>query len=52
MNINRLKERVPSAIKVYNASVEGYKFSFNKRSNVNGSAKGNIHQTNYTTDKV
>ena len=52
MNINRLKERVLSAIKVCNASVEGYKFSFNKRSNVDGSAKGNIHQTNDVTDKV
>lgn len=52
MNIIRLKERVPSAIKVCNASIEGYKFSFNKRSNVDGSAKGNIHHNNYTTDKV
>lgn len=52
MNINRLKERVPSAIKVCNASIEGYKFSFNKRSNVDGSAKGNMHQTNDTADKV
>lgn len=52
MNINRLKERVPSAVKVCNASVEGYKFSFNKRSNVDGSAKGNIHPTNDVTDKV
>ena len=52
MNINRLKERVPSAIKVCNASVEGYKFSFNKRSNVDGSAKGNIHETDDAADKV
>lgn len=52
MNINRLKERVPSATKVCNASLEGYKFSFNKKSNVDGSAKGNIHQSNDTTYKV
>ena len=52
MNINRLKERVPSAIKVCNSSVEGYKFLFNKKSNVDGSAKGNIHQTNDAADKV
>lgn len=52
MNINRLKERVPTAVKVCNASVEGYKFSFNKSSNVDGLAKGNIHQTNDATDKV
>ena len=52
MNINRLKERVPSAIKICNASVEGYKFSFNKRSSVDGSARGNILQTNDVTVKV
>ena len=50
--INRLKERVPSAIKVCNASVEVYKFSFNKRSNVGGLAKGKIQQTNEAADKV
>lgn len=52
MNINRLKERVPSATKICNASIEGYKFSFNKRSNVDGSAKGNIQSTNSNDDKV
>ncbi len=31
MNINRLKERVPSAIKICNASVEGYNFYLIKR---------------------
>ncbi len=52
MNINRLKERVPSATKICNASVDGYKFSFNKRSNVDGSAKGNIEFTSNNEDKV
>ena len=52
MNINRLKERVPSATKICNASVDGYKFSFNKRSNVDGSAKGNIEFTSNNDDKV
>ena len=50
--INWLKERIPSAIKVCNASVEGCKFSFNIRSNVDGLAKGKIQQTNEAADKV
>ena len=52
MNFNRLKERVSSARKICNASVIGYKFSFNKRSNVDGSGKGNIQLTNNVDDKV
>ncbi len=51
MNLNRLKKRVPSATKVCNASLEGYRFSFNKRSN-DGSGKGNIQQTNIDGDIV
>ncbi len=51
MNVNRLKQRVPSAVKVCNASLPGYKFSFNKRSN-DGSGKGNIQQTNIDGDTV
>jgi len=51
MNVNRLKQRVPSAIKVCNASLPGYKFSFNKRSN-DGSGKGNIQQTDIDSDTV
>lgn len=51
MNINRLKERVPSAAKVCNASLDGYSFAFNKKS-TDGSVKGNIEQTNNANDKV
>ena len=51
MNVNRLKQRVPSAIKVCNASLKGYKFSFNKRSN-DGSGKGNIQRANIDEDIV
>jgi len=51
MNANRLKQRVPSAIKICNASLPGYKFAFNKRSN-DGSGKGNIQQTNVDGDTV
>lgn len=51
MNINRLKQRVPSATKVCNASLSGYRFSFNKRSN-DGSGKGNIQHTNIAEDVV
>ncbi|HNU47179.1 MAG TPA: gamma-glutamylcyclotransferase [Bacteroidia bacterium] len=51
MNINRLKKRVPSATRVCNASLDGYSFAFNKKSN-DGSVKGNIEQTNNTNDKV
>lgn len=51
MNVNRLKQRVPSATKICNASLAGYKFSFNKRSN-DGSGKGNIQQTNIDEDVV
>lgn len=51
MNVNRLKQRVPSAVKVCNASLPGYKFAFNKRSN-DGSGKGNIQQTNVDGDTV
>lgn len=41
MNINRLRKRVPSAIRLFNASLPGYRFLFNKQSN-DGSGKGNI----------
>ncbi|MBN8836149.1 MAG: gamma-glutamylcyclotransferase [Sphingobacteriia bacterium] len=51
MNIKRLRERVPSATKVCNASIDGYSFAFNKKSK-DGSAKGNIEQTDNINDKV
>lgn len=51
MNINRLKNRVPSAIKISNASLGGYSFAFNKKS-TDGSVKGNIEQTKNANDKV
>lgn len=51
MNIGRLRKRVPSAIKVCNASLVGYSFAFNKKSK-DGSLKGNIVQTNNADDKV
>lgn len=41
MNLNRLTQRVPSAVKVSNAFLTGYKFVCNKISK-DGSAKANI----------
>jgi gamma-glutamylcyclotransferase len=44
MNLNRLTKRVPSAVKVTNAFLTGYKVVCNKISN-DGSAKANIIKT-------
>jgi len=51
MNIDRLQERTPSAVKVSNASIKGYKFRCNKVSNT-GSSKGNIVFTGDENDVV
>ena len=51
MNIKRLQERTPSARKVTNAFINGYRFSCNKVSNT-GSSKGNIVFTNNSSDVV
>ena len=45
MNINRLRERVPSATKFANAYITGYRLECNKISRKDGSAKANILQT-------
>ena len=42
MNANRLRKRVPSAIKVTNAYLQAYKFICNKVSKKDGSAKANV----------
>jgi gamma-glutamylcyclotransferase len=47
----RLKERVPSATKVTNVKLKGYKLVFNKRSKDN-SSKANIVKTNDESDYV
>lgn len=51
MNINRLRERVPSATKIINGSLAGYKFAFNKIS-TDGSGKGNIQRSDDPNDMV
>lgn len=51
MNINRLKERAPSATKLTNAFVSGYSLTCNKVSS-DGSSKANIIQTGNTDDKI
>jgi gamma-glutamylcyclotransferase len=45
MNLNRLTQRVPSAVKISNAFLPGYKLVCNKVSKKDGSAKANIIKT-------
>jgi gamma-glutamylcyclotransferase len=49
MNLNRLTQRVPSAVKLCNAFVPGYKLVCNKVSK-DGSAKANIIRTDILTE--
>lgn len=51
MLLRKLKVNVPSAVKVTNAFLQGYRFHFNKISK-DGSAKGNIIKTNNESDIV
>ncbi len=51
MNLNRLTQRVPSAVKVSNAFLPGYKLVCNKESK-DGSAKANIAKTNISGELV
>lgn len=51
MNLNRLTQRVPSAVKVANAYLPGYKFVCNKISK-DGSAKANIIKSGIPSDLV
>ncbi len=51
MHVNRLRKRVPSATKVSNAFIEGFKLMCNKVSNT-GSSKGNIVKSNNQGDIV
>lgn len=52
MNINRLRERVPSATKYTNAYIKGYQLVCNKISRKDGSAKANIAETGNNNDIV
>lgn len=52
MNINRLTLRVPSAKKVANVFLTGYKLVCNKVSKKDGSAKANIEKSDIATDIV
>jgi gamma-glutamylcyclotransferase len=52
MNINRLCQRVPSATKLSNAFLSGYKLVCNKVSIKDGSAKANIEKSDIATDIV
>ncbi|WP_462261533.1 gamma-glutamylcyclotransferase family protein [Ferruginibacter sp.] len=52
MNINRLTLRVPSATKVSNVFLTGYKLVCNKVSKKDGSAKANIEKSDIATDIV
>ena len=52
MNLNRLSQRVPSAKKVSNAFLPGYKLVCNKVSKKDGSAKANIIKTDNLADLV
>ena len=52
MNINRLTQRVPSATKVSNVFLTGYKLMCNKVSRNDGSAKANIEKSDIATDIV
>lgn len=51
LDLDRLRKRTPSAVKVSNASIKGYQFKCNKISNT-GSSKGNIVFTNRPEDEV
>ncbi len=51
MNLNRLTQRVPSAVKVTNAFLPGYKLICNKVSK-DGSAKANIIKTDNLAELV
>lgn len=51
MNLNRFTQRVPSAVKVSNAFLPGYKFVCNKKSK-DGSAKANIIKTDISGELV
>lgn len=51
MNLTRLLQRVPSAVKVSNAFLPGYKFVCNKVSK-DGSAKANIIKTDISGELV
>jgi hypothetical protein len=51
MNLNRLTQRVPSAVKLCNAFVPGYKLVCNKVSK-DGSAKANIIRTDNPSEFV
>lgn len=50
MNLNRLTQRVPSAVKVCNVILPGYKLVCNKVSKKDGSAKANIIKTDNLTE--
>lgn len=52
MNLNRLTQRVPSAVKLCNAFVPGYKLVCNKVSKKDGSAKANIIKTDNLAELV
>lgn len=52
MNLNRLTQRVPSAVKVCNVFLPGYKLVCNKVSKKDGSAKANIIKTDNLTEFV
>ena len=52
MNLNRLTQRVPSAMKISNVFLPGYKLVCNKVSKKDGSAKANIIKTDNLTEFV
>lgn len=52
MNLNRLTQRVPSAVKVCNVFLPGYKLVCNKVSKKDGSAKANIIKTDNLTQLI
>ena len=51
MLLRKLNVNVPSAVKITNGFLPGYRFDFNKVSK-DGSGKGNIVKTSMATDKV
>lgn len=51
MLLRKLQVNVPSAVKITNAFLQGYRFDFNKLSK-DGSAKGNITKTDSDKDKA
>lgn len=52
MNLNRLTQRVPSAVKFCNVFLPGYKLICNKVSKKDGSAKANILRTDNPAEVV